>query len=180
MPSPCDIPDLVVRPFQKQDQVAVSSLYTEGMLAGQIAPNDTGADVENIRAAYFDTDRHGFWVAEHDGRVVGMIGVGSDEPDTAEVRRLRVLPPLQGRGIGTKLLETALGHCRKHGYLKVRLDTRFEKSAAVDMFDRVGFQHHRSRTVHEKDLLEFYLDLYREPKKEKQEHASVAVEECGE
>ena len=180
MTLPCDIPDLVVRTYRKDDQSAVSRLYTEGLLAGQLAPNDTGADVENIHAAYFDSERHAFWVAQHDDRVVGMIGVGSDEHDTAEIRRLRVEKPLQGRGIGTRLLETALDHCRKHGYLKVRLDTRFEKSTAVDMFDRVGFQHHRSRTVHDKDQLEFYLDLYREPRKDKEDNGKAPPTDCGE
>jgi len=31
----------------------------------------------------------------------------------------------------------------------------------VDLFDRVGFQHTRTRATPGKDTLEFYLDLYR-------------------
>jgi N-acetylglutamate synthase-like GNAT family acetyltransferase len=154
---------LAVRSFSPADQHAVTRLYSEGLLAGQIAPNDTGADVENIQAAYFDEDRHHFWVAEVDGQVVGMIGVASDEPHTAEIRRLRVEPSYQETEIPAVLLETALNHCKHHEYLKVRLDTRFERNQALNLFDRIGFQHTRSKNLHGKELLEFYLDLYRDP-----------------
>ena len=155
-----------VRTFQADDQEPVTRLYTHGLLAGQIAPNDTGADIENIDDAYFDDPRHHFWVAELAGEVVGMIGVASDEAHTAEVRRLRVNPDHQHSPIAARLLQTAVNHCKHHGYLKVRLDTRFERNAAVDLFDRVGFQHTRTKSTHGKDTLEFYLDLYRQPRPE--------------
>lgn len=156
-----DVKGLTVRPFEEADQAAVSRLYTQGLLAGQIAPNDTGADIENIRDAYFDDPRHHFWVAQVDGEVRGMIGVASDETHTAEIRRLRVAPPFQHTDLGPRLLQTAIAHCKHHGYLKVRLDTRFERDAALGMFDKSGFEHTRTKSLHGKDLLEFYVDLYR-------------------
>ena len=44
----------------------------------------------------------------------------------------------------------------------MRLDTRFDTDEAVDLFDKVGFQHTRTKALQEKELLEFYLDLYRQ------------------
>lgn len=162
------VPGVTIRTYELRDQGGVSAMYETGLLAGQIAANDTGADIENIIAAYFDSDRHRFWVAEdhQDGRIVGMIGVNADDHDTAEIRRLRVAPSHQSTELSTALLRTALNHCRHHGYLKIRLDTRFEKGAAVEAFDRIGFQHTRAKTVHGKEVLEFYLDLYRQPNKD--------------
>ena len=93
-----------------------------------------------------------------------MVGVAGDEWNVAEIRRLRVAPPMQGLGVETKLLEVALPFCRQHGYLKVVLDTHMERGPAMELFDRFAFQHHRTKTIHEKDLHEFYLDLYRSPK----------------
>jgi N-acetylglutamate synthase-like GNAT family acetyltransferase len=162
-------PDQVhIRTYEPSDQPAVSHLYVNGLLAGQIPTNDTGADIEMIEEAYLNAEKANFWVAVYEDRVVGMVGVAEDEPNVAEVRRLRVENDLQARGIGRLLLEAALGFCRHHGYLKVRLDTRIEKDTASDMFDRFGFQHHRSRDVPGKELLEFYLDLYRDPKPEEE------------
>ena len=156
---------LIVRSYSPTDQNVVSRLYTEGLLAGQIAPNDTGADIENIQDAYFNEDANHFWVAELDQQVLGMIGVAREEEHTAEIRRLRVEPKWQKSSIAARLIETALEHCHHHGYLKVVFDTRFDPDAALGLFDRFGFQHSKTRSVHGKDLLEFYLDLYRQPRK---------------
>ena len=156
-------PALAVRTYRPTDQKAVEHLYDQGLLAGQIAPNDTGADIDMIQEAYLSDPRHHFWVAEVKQEVVGMIAVTSDEEHTAEVRRLRVAKTHQKSDIPATLLKTALDHCRRHEYLKVRLDTRFERTDALSLFDKVGFQHTRTRTVQGKELLEFYLDIYRNP-----------------
>ena len=45
------------------------------------------------------------------------------------------------------------------------LDTQLDPGAPiVEMFDRFAFQHNRTRNVQGKELLDFYLDLYREPR----------------
>lgn len=168
--SNASVDHLQVRSYEPRDQQAVSRLYTDGLLAGQIAPNDTGADIENIRDAYFANPTSHFWVAEIDGKVVGMIGVSREQQHTAEIRRLRVEKQWQQSPIAARLIETALAHCKRHGYLKVVLDTRFERDAAMDLFDRFGFQHTRTKAMHGKDLLEFYLDLYRQPRKDAPNH----------
>ncbi|MEM1355691.1 MAG: GNAT family N-acetyltransferase [Planctomycetota bacterium] len=164
---PNDTPDgLAVRSYGESDQSEVLRLYNEGLLAGQIAPNDSGADLDYIHEAYFVDERHHFWVAETGGQIMGMIGVSADEEHTAEIRRLRVDREFQGSGIAPVLLETAIAHCKHHGFLKIRLDTRFEKDAAVDLFDRIGFQHTRTKAAPGKEMLEFYLDLYRKEDEE--------------
>jgi len=158
------IESLTVRSYAATDQRAVEQLYTQGLLAGQLAPNDTGADIENMIEAYFTDEANHFWIAELDGQAVGMIGVARDEGRTGEIRRLRVDRRFQQSDIAAKLLETAITHIKNHGYLKVVFDTRFERDEALDMFDRLGFQHTRSKALHGKEQLEFYLDLYRQKK----------------
>ena len=155
---------LIVRSFEPGDQEAVSNLYTHGLLVGQIAPNDTGADIENIQQAYFGEETSHFWVAELHGQVLGMIGVSRDRKDHAEIRRLRVDAKWQQTIIAERLVETAVAHCHHHGYLKIVFDTRFDSDAAMSLFDRFSFQYTRTRSLHGKDQLEFYLDLYRQPK----------------
>ena len=151
---------LLVRTYQPQDQAAVTHLYTAGLLLGQIAPNDTGADVENISEAYLTDPRNHFWIAQLNQSVVGMIGVAAEENNTAEVRRLRVDKAFQDTTIVSKLIETAINHCRRHGYLKVVFDTHFEHSMTVNIFTHFGFHHTRTKNYHGRDALEFYLDLY--------------------
>jgi putative acetyltransferase len=157
---------LIVRTYRPDDQAVVARLYTEGLLAGQLAANDTGADIDNIDEAYLRDPRNHFWVAELDGRVLGMIGVAHEEGRVAEIRRLRVQKDWQSTAIGAKLIATALAHIKHHAFLKTVLDTRFEHGAAQELFEKFGFHHTRTKSLHGKDQLEFYLDLYRQAKKE--------------
>jgi len=155
--------DLVIRTYRAEDQPRVAELYTEGLLVGQILPNDTGVDIDDIPQAYLADQASHFWVADVRDQIVGMIGVARDTQHTAEIRRLRVDKAWQNQPIAAKLIETALKHCRKHGYLKVVLDTRFERSAAVNLFERLGFQSTTRPDEAPNEPLEFYLDLYRPP-----------------
>ena len=154
----------VVRTYETNDQEAVVRLYNNGLLTGQIAPTDTGGDIDNIPDAYLSAKRNHFWVADYYDVVLGMIGVACDEKHTAEIRRLRVDQAHQHTDIAERLVETALAHCKDHGYLKIRLDTRFDPNAVIDLFDRFGFQHTRTKSLENKEMLEFYLDLYRQSK----------------
>lgn len=158
--------NLTVRSYEPADEAAVARLYHEGLLEGLIAPNDTGADIDNIMEAYFEDESSHLWVAEVEGSVLGMIAVAREGEHMADIRRLRVDPQWQNTTIGAKLLETAIAHCQHHGYLKVIFDTRINADTALDLFDKFGFQHTRTRETEQKDLLEFYLDLYRQPKSE--------------
>ena len=159
---------VVVRSYEDHDQAAVARLYTDGLLAGTIAPNDTGADIENVTQAYFADPASHFWVADLEAQVLAMIGVEMVEEHVAEIRRLRVDKQFQDTSIAERLVETALEHCHKQGHLKIVFDTRVDAEsgaeAVVQLFDRFGFQHTRTRPAVGKDLLEFYLDLYRQPK----------------
>jgi GNAT superfamily N-acetyltransferase len=150
-----------VRTYQPRDRDVVKHLYVEGLIGGHIAPNDTGLDIEDIPGAYLASPNNHFWVAENmAGEVVGMIGVQSHRDGEAEIRRLRVRQDHRRRGIGAKLLETAIEWCKEFGCLKVTLDTYMERDPALKLFEKFKFKHSRTRDVSGKSLLYFYLDLY--------------------
>lgn len=169
---------LCIRAYAPTDQPAVSRLYKEGLLAGQIPAHDTGQDIDSIQTVYFGDDCNHFWVADLGGCALGMIGVLRSSEHTAQIRRLRVDQQWQNTTIPARLVETAVEHCRHHGYLKVVFDTRFDThnnpAPVVDLFDRLGFLHTRTKNIQDKDLLEFYLDLYRQPQPQPQDHPGAA------
>ena len=146
------------------DHAAVRDLFKNGLIEGFVAENDTGADMENIAEAYFsDEGQSALWVADYDESVIGMIGVQKTSDHGAEIRRLRVRSDYRRKGVGAKLMEQALTFCLHHSYLKVSLDVRIERGPAIALFEKFGFQLNRTREINGRRLLDFYLDLYREP-----------------
>lgn len=157
---------VVIRSFRPEDLDQCRVLYVEGLLGGKLAENDTGLDIDDIQSAYMRTPGNHFWVAETpEGQIVGMIGVQRHDQDAGEIRRLRVSQAHRRRGIGSMLVETAIRFCSEHGYLKVVFDTFMEREPALKLFEKFRFRHGRSRTVNDKEMLYFYLDLYTGPDK---------------
>lgn len=130
-------------------------------MGGCIADNDTGYDIDHIFDVYMKCPGSRFWVAEsHSGQIVGMIGVQHHDDGNGQIRRLRVRSDFQRRGIGTALLETALRFCQEKNYLKLTLDTFVDRDAAMRLFQRFRFRLDRTRSIGQKELAYFYLDLY--------------------
>jgi putative acetyltransferase len=157
------LPNLVVtvRPYCADDKAMCQKLYLEGHIGGRIAANDTGLDIDDISMAYMSCPNSHFWVAlSPSGEILGMIGVQQVEPGVGEIRRLRVRQDSRRRGVGSALMETAVKFCREHQFLKITLDTFMEREPAIKLFEKFHFNHSRTRTVGEKELLYFYLDLY--------------------
>ena len=75
-----------------------------------------------------------FWVAEEDGRVLGVMGV-QDKGDVALVRHAYVASTIQKKGVGTTLLRHVEGLTDK----PVLIGTWAAASWAIDFYRRNGF-----------------------------------------
>ena len=146
---------------------ACRQLYVDGLLGGKLAENDSGLDIDDIDHAYMRTDGNHFWVAEtnatahaNPGHVHGNIGVQHIDNGTPEVRRLRVRGDMRRRGIGSKLVESAVFFCLERGFLMITLVSFSDREPAINLFQKFHFRHDKTRTVAGKDLMYFYLDLY--------------------
>lgn len=160
-----DVKQMQIRLACDGDHHALRDLFQESILEGQVGDNDTGADIDNLQDGYFaDEGQSCFWVADFRALVIGMVGVQRTNDHTAEMRRLRVRAAYRRHGVGTMLMERALSFCRQQGYLKIILDVRVERGPAIMMFEKFGFSHARTRDFNGRKLLDFYLDLYRDPK----------------
>ncbi len=157
--------DVVIRTYRHGDYHAACRLYHTGLLLGQLDAGDDTHDLRHIEQAYLSRPESHFWVAETGGQVIGTVAVIKDAPLIARVRRLRVDPAWRDTALPARLLQTAVEFCRTHGYLKVVLDTHLEPAKALRLLDGDGLLHGRSRPVAGgKQVLEFYVDLYRRPR----------------
>ncbi len=90
----------------------------------------------------YDETRDGFWTASSGGRVEGSIAIDGihAEGDGAHLRWFIVSDALRGRGIGNRLITTALEFCRSQGYERVYLWTFQGLDAARHLYEKAGFR----------------------------------------
>tara|TARA_B100000959_G_C14880557_1_gene582363 strand:+ start:344 stop:865 length:522 start_codon:yes stop_codon:yes gene_type:complete len=151
---------MTIRHAVDDDIAILRELFEKSRVEGQTRENDTGADLDYLVAGYFECKDSGFWVAQYEEWIVGMIGVQRISDNSAEIRRLRVRDSYRRNGIGTKLMLHAIEFCKEKQFLKVVLDVRIERSPAIQLFDTFGFLHGRERDSEGRKTIDFYLDLY--------------------
>ena len=151
---------MAIRVAVDEDIAILRELFEKSRLEGQTRENDTGADLDYLVAGYFECKDSGFWVAQYEEWIVGMIGVQRLNDNSAEIRRLRVRDSYRRNGIGTQLMLHAIEFCKEKQFLKVVLDVRIERSPAIKLFDSFGFLHGRECQVDGRTTIDFYLDLY--------------------
>lgn len=80
------------------------------------------------------------WIAEHDGRVVGMIGLqpGYDE-GTVEIEPLVVATTVRGTGVGRALVEHVVSEVQKMGLCDVNVHVVGRNAEAIRFYHDIGF-----------------------------------------
>jgi GNAT superfamily N-acetyltransferase len=96
--------------------------------------------------ARLDPARDGLWLLVDGGRIAGSIVIDGSDVQGAHLRWFIVGDELRGRGFGARLLEAALGFCRRAGHRSIHLTTFAGLDAARALYERSGF-----RLVHEAD-----------------------------
>jgi DNA-binding MarR family transcriptional regulator/GNAT superfamily N-acetyltransferase len=88
-----------------------------------------------------DPAREACWVAEADGRRVGMVMLvlHPGRPGVARLRLLLVEPEARGLGVGRALVDVCTGFARAAGYRKVTLWTQSVLAAARAIYSRAGY-----------------------------------------
>ena len=90
------------------------------------------------------------WVAERDGKVVGMIVVWLII-DEAHVATIATHPDFRRQGIGTKLLSHALRNMIDEGALSSFLEVREHNLGAQEMYRKFGYEVSGRRPRYYKD-----------------------------
>ena len=81
-----------------------------------------------------------FLVARLEGEPAGCGGVCRLDDDTAEIRRMYVVPSARGRGVGRAILDRLLDEARALGYRRIRLETGNRQLEAMRLYERAGFR----------------------------------------
>ncbi|MDY7110171.1 MAG: NifB/NifX family molybdenum-iron cluster-binding protein [Planctomycetota bacterium] len=114
------------------------------------------------------------WVARVGDDLAGSL-VLDHRGDVGHIHDISIAPRWREGPVPCRLIQHALGHCRRHGLLKVTLNTSSQPRRMLRLLQCLGFQigrQHRHRGG--ESSTELYLDLYRRVDEER------CVDEAGE
>jgi len=121
------------------------------------------ADVALLPGPYTPPDG-GFYLARLDGAPAGCVALQRFDAGTAEVKRMFVMEHARRRGVGRALLARLQEDARAAGYLRLRLGTLDEMTAAQRLYGEMGFVRIPSYRPNETvDTVFFECDLTRDP-----------------
>mgnify|MGYP001575349720 CR=1 FL=1 len=79
-----------------------------------------------------------YYVALRGGATIGFIDLEFQE-DCAKILGLCVVPEFQGTGVGTRLIETAVGRAKEKNYEKIFLLVEENNALAIRLYEKLGF-----------------------------------------
>jgi putative acetyltransferase len=95
-------------------------------------------DVDDYHTGYSPPDGL-FLVVFEDDRMIGTGAVRRLDGETAELRRMWLLEPYQGQGIGYRLSQALFSFACQAGYKRIRLTTDVASARAIRFYRRLGF-----------------------------------------
>jgi GNAT superfamily N-acetyltransferase len=151
---------LVIRKFELNDQKEVVELYGQGMEAYSHIPLyyqvtskrvydriQPGGDINDVQSRYMvdivGQKKSCMWVAEHEGKIVGMIGAipstKYDPEEYVELVRMSVSSKCRKMGIGSRLIKVLEDWAVEQGYKQVNLYTLQAMFLAVALYEKNGY-----------------------------------------
>ena len=131
----------VLRSYNPADQESVEYLHVHviqqaGAYRGRGPWDD---DVYAIEETYLNNQGE-FLIGEWDGVFVAMGALLRTSPERAEIKRMRVHPNYQGRGLGQIILDELEARARMLDYKILHLDTSVLQLAAQRLYEKNGFR----------------------------------------
>ena len=138
-----DEPLITVEPARldhPEGERLVSELHEETEQRYADSGDDDGGGAPPVTA--FDLSRPSggtFLLARIEGRPVGCIGLRRHDDDTAEIKRMYVVPDARRRGVGQVLLSTVEAQARRLGYRSIILESGERQPEALALYAGHGY-----------------------------------------
>jgi molybdopterin-guanine dinucleotide biosynthesis protein A/GNAT superfamily N-acetyltransferase len=127
--------ELRIVPFGSEHADGFRALVTDTLREFGFEPDAAfDPDLDDPEAVY-----EALWVATHGDAVVGSIALRRVGETEVELKRMYLRSGMRGRGIGRRLLTTALEWSRDNGMRRITLDTVEQMRAARHLYESAGF-----------------------------------------
>ena len=139
--SPGAVVMMKIRRYRSTDRDAVWELHNVALLQiGAHAGNGPwDDDLHRIEAEYVTTGGE-FFVGIANGRIIAMGALLRHSAGQASIRRMRVHPDVQRRGLGRQMLSALEQRAAELGFRTLTLDTTVQQVPAIQLYTRSGYK----------------------------------------
>lgn len=153
---------VAIRTFQPADAQAFSSLNRRWLVDNHLLEPADEKQLDDPATHVFGRGGEIF-MAVMNGVTIGCCAAIPHSREVMEVAKLAVDPAAQGRGIGRKLVLTAVGFARERGFTKMILTSNSGLVNALRLYESLGF----TRQPLPRDVpyatVDVYMELQLEP-----------------
>jgi putative acetyltransferase len=122
-------------PYEKRHAAGFRGLVADTLREFGFEPDpEFDPDLDEPQRSYA-----ALWIAELDGEVIGSVALRELGDRALELKRMYLRPAQRGRGLGKRLLTTAVDSARARGAVVIRLDTSERMATAQALYEAYGF-----------------------------------------
>jgi ribosomal protein S18 acetylase RimI-like enzyme len=152
-----------LRRFEKKDEEAVynlhiSALKQAGTFIDTPKSQELDQDLKNIETIYINNNGE-FFVTTVDNKIVGMGALRKIDETTAEIKRMRVEPSMQGKGIGKLILDKLIERAKELGYKKLVLDVAEKQKGAQHLYESRGFKEYKRGDIGGQETIYYQCEI---------------------
>ena len=137
----------------------VASLHKLAMQdAGALIPGPWNDDLDSIESTYIKSQGDFIIGLEHD-HLIAMGALKRIDSERCELKRIRVHPNFQGKGLGRNILEELEKRARSLGYRYIELDTLSHLTNTIRFFEMNGYKRYGSAEFEGNEQLLFRKDV---------------------
>lgn len=131
--------DFTITQYASVDQKAAKQVVLNGFKDfGFEYHEEYDSDLNDPKKFYIDTGGM-FFVLKVGDKLIGTVAIIKKTSKIAELKRLYVEKAYQGKGFGSKLLDTATAYCKKNGFTKLEFETNKKFIKAHELYKKRGF-----------------------------------------
>ncbi|WP_428241122.1 GNAT family N-acetyltransferase [Gynuella sp.] len=134
-----------INPISTTDDAAIAAIIRQvgqefGAIGEGYGPSDD--EVSAMSLHYQDQYHSRYFVARQEKTIIGGGGIAAlnNSTDICELKKLFILPQGRGLGLGRAIVEHCLDYARQAGYRRCYLDTLTNMTAAIALYQKMGFE----------------------------------------